>query len=155
LRIQRQQSIKRWQGTLTQDRQSRALLTSFLCLRGTALIDVLYTDRKGSYSERRRYATIISDPAKRASLDFSRYTIDAFDPDNLDSEAEPDMLFATPDEIYSTARKIKPVSKKYIDHIYREAVMPLLSNPELKLTSEPNESALQGDCLAGAVVDQH
>lgn len=103
-------------------------------------VDVLYTDRKGSYSERRRYATIISDPAKRASLDFSRYTIDAFDPDNLDSEAEPDMLFATPDEIYSTARKIKPVSKKYIDHIYREAVMPLLSNPELKLTSEPNES---------------
>ncbi len=103
-------------------------------------VDVLYTDRKGSYSERRRYAAMISDPAKRASLDFSRYTIDSIDPDDLDINPEEDVYFSELDDIYSSSRKIKPVSRKYIDHIYREAVLPLLSNANLKMTSDPNES---------------
>ena len=103
-------------------------------------VDVLYTDRKGSYSERRRYATLVTDPAKRASIDFSRYSIDAFDPDDLDIEPEDDVYYSELDDIYTSSRKIKPVSRKYIDHIYREAVLPLLSNPNFKMTSDPNES---------------
>lgn len=103
-------------------------------------VDVLFTDRKGSYSERRRYATMIADPAKRAALDFSRYAIEAIDPDELDAEPDADVYFSQLDDIYSSSRKIKPVSRKYVDHIYREAVLPLLFNSNFKLTSDPNES---------------
>ncbi len=103
-------------------------------------VDVLYTDRKGSYSERRRYAVKIPEPSKRVSVDFSRYTIDTVNPDNLDLEPEDDAYYTAIDEIYSSSRKIKPVSRKYIDHIYREAVLPLHSNTVLKMTSEPSES---------------
>jgi len=42
-------------------------------------VDVLYTDRKGSYNERRRYATFIPDPQRRSSIKFERYTIEAVD----------------------------------------------------------------------------
>lgn len=103
-------------------------------------VDVLFTDRKGSYSERRRYATMVADPAKRASLDFSKYSIEAIDPDELDSESDDDVYFSQLDDVYSSSRKIKPVSRKYIDYIYREAVLPLFSNPNFKITSDPNES---------------
>ncbi len=103
-------------------------------------VDVLFTDRKGSYSERRRYATMIADPSKRASLDFSKYSIEAIDPDELDTEPDEDVYYSLLDDVYSSSRKIKPVSRKYIDYIYREAVLPLFSNPNFKITSDPNES---------------
>ena len=103
-------------------------------------VDVLYTNRKGSYSERRRYAAMISRPSKRVSIDFTRYAVEAVNPDDLDLEPEADAYYAALDEIYLSSRSIKPVSRKYIDHIYREAVMPLFFNPVLKMTSDPNES---------------
>lgn len=103
-------------------------------------VDVLYTNRKGSYSERRRYAAKIPEPSKRVSLDFSRYAVEVVNPDDLDLEPEEEVHYAALPEIYLSARRIKPVSRKYIDHIYREAIMPLFFNPELRMTSEPNES---------------
>ena len=103
-------------------------------------LDVLYTDRKGSYSERRRYATFIADPERRSSIDFEKYTVASIDPDDLDQEPEEDALYGDMDAIMQSSRKVSPLSKQFINHIYREAVMPLLSNKKLKLTSDPNEA---------------
>ena len=103
-------------------------------------LDVLYTDRKGSYSERRRYATFIPDPERRSSIDFEKYTVASMDPDDLDQEPEEDALYGDMDAILKSSRKVSPLSKQYINHIYREAVMPLLSNKALKMTSDPNEA---------------
>lgn len=103
-------------------------------------VDVLYTDRKGSYNERRRYASFIPDPKKRSSVRFEKYTIEAINPDDLEQEPEEDVLYGAMDDVLQSSRKVSPISKKYIDHIYREAVMPLLSHTKFKLTSLPDES---------------
>ena len=103
-------------------------------------LDVLYTDRKGSYSERRRYTTFIPDPERRSSINFEKYTITPIDPEALDQEPEEDALYGAMDAILQSSRKVSPLSKQYINHIYREAVMPLLFNKVLKMTSDPNEA---------------
>ena len=103
-------------------------------------VDVLYTDRKGSYNERRRYAAMIPDPEKRTATRFEKFEIEPFNPDDLDQEPEDDVLYGDMDDTLKSARKVSPVSKKYIDHIYREALMPLFENSALKLKSQPNES---------------
>ena len=101
---------------------------------------VLYTDRKGSYSKRLRYAALISDPVKHPNPRFEKFTIAPFDPDNLETEPEDDVLYGEIDPIMQSVRKIKPLSTKYKNYIYREAVMPLYRNTPLKLTSQPDES---------------
>jgi len=103
-------------------------------------LDVLYTDRKGSYSERRRYTTYMPDPERRSSINFEKYTVESIDPEELDQEPEEDALYGEMDAILKSSRKVSPLSKQYINHIYREAVMPLLSNKTLKMTSDPNEA---------------
>ena len=103
-------------------------------------LDVLYTDRKGSYSERRRYTTFIPDPERRSSINFEKYTVEPVDPEELDQQPEEDALYGEMDAILKSSRKVSPLSKQYINHIYREAVMPLLSNKKLKMTSDPNEA---------------
>jgi len=115
-------------------------------------VDVLYTDRKGSYNERRRYAAMIPDPEKRTATRFEKFEIEPFNPDDLDQEPEDDVLYGDMDDTLKSARKVSPVSKKYIDHIYREAVMPLFENSALKLKSQPNESKEEfyAQCLQAA-----
>jgi len=39
-------------------------------------VDVLYTDRKGTYSERRRYAALIPDPERRSGINFEKFAIE-------------------------------------------------------------------------------
>lgn len=104
-------------------------------------VDVLYTDRKGSFSEHRRYACLLTDIGKKGTIRFDKYGIDAIDPDELETEAEADARFGDIDPIFQSARKLSPITKKYIDHIYRSAELPLLENEELKMMSQPNESA--------------
>ena len=115
-------------------------------------VDVLYTDRKGSYNERRRYAAMIPDPEKRTATRFEKFEIEPFNQDDLDQEPEDDVLYGDMDDTLKSARKVSPVSKKYIDHIYREAVMPLFENSALKLKSQPNESKEEfyAQCLQAA-----
>ncbi len=103
-------------------------------------VDVLYTDRKGSYNERRRYAAFIPDPEKRSNLTFEKFAIDPIDHDELDHEPEDDVHYGEMDAILQSSRKVSSLSKKYVDHIYREAVLPLYHNAKLKITSDPNES---------------
>ncbi len=103
-------------------------------------VEVLYTDRKGSYNERRRYTAFIPDPEKRSNLKFEKFSVSPIDHDDLDREPEDDVYYGEMDAIMQNARGVKSLSKKYIDYIYREAVMPLFHNPALKLTAEPDES---------------
>ncbi len=103
-------------------------------------VDVLYTDRKGSYNERRRYAVMIPDPEKRSNLKFEKFAVNPIDHDDLDQQPEDDVHYGEMDAIMQNARNVTSLSKKYIDHIYREAVMPLFHNAALKLTSVPDES---------------
>jgi len=103
-------------------------------------VDVLYTDRKGSFSENKRYASLLSDVSKKGAIRFGKYTVDSVDPDDLESEAESDARFGDLDPVFQNARKLSPISKKYIDYIYRNSELPLIENKKLKMTSLPNES---------------
>lgn len=103
-------------------------------------VDVLFTDRKGSYSERKRYAVLIPDPKRRTGTKFEKFTINPLDNDDIDHEPEDDVLYGELDEVFQSSRKVSPISKKYIDHIYREAVLPLFENKKFKLQSLPDES---------------
>ncbi len=102
--------------------------------------DVLYTDRKGSFSENKRYAALLTDASKKGAIRFEKYIIDPLDPDDLETEAESDGRFGDLDPVFQNARKLSPISKKYIDFIYRSAELPLYENKKLKMTSYPNES---------------
>ena len=103
-------------------------------------VDVLYTDRKGSFSENKRYASLLTDVSKKGAIRFEKYVIDPVDPDELELEAEGDGRFGDLDPVFQSARKLSPISKKYIDFIYRGAELPLLENKKLKMMSLPNES---------------
>jgi len=103
-------------------------------------VDVLFTDRKGSFSKRRRYAAMIPDPEKRSGIKFEKFTVDSTDPDDLEQEPEDDALFGDMDETLQSSRKVSPISKKFIDHIYREAVLPLFENSALKMKSQPDDT---------------
>jgi len=102
--------------------------------------DVLYADRKGTYSAYRRYAAFVPDPEKRTSLAFEKFSIEPFDPDNLDTLPEQDARFGSMDPLLQKERSIRSMSKKYIDFIYRQATLTLQTNKALKLTSTPDES---------------
>jgi len=103
-------------------------------------VDVLYTDRKGSFSEHKRYASLLTGAPKKGAIRFEKYIIDPVDPDDLESEAEGDGRFGDLDPVFQSARKLSPISKKYIDFIYRSAELPLFENEKLKMLSYPNES---------------
>lgn len=103
--------------------------------------DVLYTDRKGSFSEHKRYASLLTDASKKGAIRFEKSIIDPIDPDDLETQAEADARFGDLDPVYQNARKLSPIQKKYVDFIYRSAELPLFENKKLKLTSFPNESA--------------
>lgn len=102
--------------------------------------NILFTDRKSTYSEERRYAAFIPDPEKRGRIQFKKFAHAPMDLDELDSEPEDDVLYGAVDDILQSSRKVSPIKKQYIDYLYREAVMPLLENKALKLTSDPDES---------------
>lgn len=102
--------------------------------------DVLYTDRKGSFSENKRYASLLTDASKKGAIRFEKYIIDPVDPDDLETEAESDGRFGDLDPVFQSSRKLSPITKKYIDFIYRSAELPLFENKKLKMTSFPNES---------------
>jgi len=65
---------------------------------------------------------------------------DPVDPDDLETEAESDGRFGDLDPVFQSSRKLSPITKKYIDFIYRSAELPLFENKKLKMTSFPNES---------------
>ena len=103
-------------------------------------VDVLYTDRRGSFSENKRYASLLTDVSKKGAIRFEKYVIDPVDPDELELEAEGDGRFGDLDPVFQSARKLSPISKKYIDFIYRGAELPLFENKKLKMMSLPNET---------------
>ncbi|MEM7034805.1 MAG: DUF87 domain-containing protein [Chloroflexota bacterium] len=102
--------------------------------------DVLFTDRKGSFEENQRFAAFIPDPEERGSIRFDDYEIEAIDPDDLDPDAEYDSRFGGLDAFFQNARKVKPLSKKYVDSVYRQASLNLFTNDKLKMMSLPHET---------------
>lgn len=102
--------------------------------------DVMFTDRKGSFSENVRYAVLI-DGDESGHIPFDEYAVAPFEPREVEGSAENDAHFAEFGELLSDSRRVKPIKTQFTDYVYREKALQLLSNEELALQSLPGESA--------------
>lgn len=101
--------------------------------------DVTYTDRRGSFSEDRRYTVVLPADAVGPRVRFADFEVEPIDPRSLDRRPDPDARFAELGSALSEEKVTRGLGSEFSDFIYREKALELFENRELKLTSEPGE----------------
>ncbi len=108
--------------------------------RLVALGNVHFVDRTRRVSERRKVGFLVPPQDLGTFLHWQDADPISLDPAQMENRPEPDALFATVPAELSTASKLKDLRKDFSDYLYREQVLDLFYNAELKLYGRPGES---------------
>jgi len=107
-----------------------------------------FSDRARRVTENRRVRLLVPPSALGAVIRWPDAETTALDVGELQRTPEPDALFGEVPSQLNSAGELKNAAKDFGDYLYREQVLELYYNDELKLYSEPEES--QRDFVARA-----
>lgn len=102
-----------------------------------AQAQVRYLDRKRGIDHEETMTALSVDVDPRGIVRWEEFLAAVVDPASLDRGPAPESRFADLDAPLSDAKVLKALEKDFIDYVYHNAGLALLSNPTLKLIADP------------------
>lgn len=105
-----------------------------------AQANVRYLKRDLGVDVDQQLAALVVDPGRRGVVRWEEHHISPFSRDALEDEPTPDGSFSELTAPFDDAKTLRALEKDFMDYVYHEAELPLLSNPSLDLIGGAHES---------------
>ena len=102
-----------------------------------AQADIRYLQRKYNLNYEEKKTAIVDQPDRRGAVRWEDFLSSPVDSDSLDLDPSPDVRFGTLEAPLSDLKVMKSIDKDFIDWVYRNSEVKVLSNAELKIFAGP------------------
>ena len=104
---------------------------------------IRYLDRTHNIDHEKTFTALIPDPDRRGMIRWQEHVSPPIKLENLDDVALKGSSFGKLEEPLSDKAILKSMQADFLDFIYHDAPLALLSNPELDLVAEPGVTSAQ------------